>query len=529
MKLPLFRTTYFNNMAPSSKKPATVSVRLTRTKEDLIYVKKVQSSNEVVGYKAPTTNLFITKLRKDDTKTSLTHNMFRDLAWRYAQEKVTLKLKELKALMDEDQEIYKSKYKPLAIIESELTEFLSDKHDFFLDLEKQISVIRSNPRPHTNEYVLYIDDVVDDDMFATIKLPYKNPAKQILEQDDIKLVDDFLDAFVDNYNKRILSWYFGAVLCNIPVYDERISKMLVVSSAHGGSGKNTLINSLTNGLLTDAFREIKSSFDTFFISNNRFGSSQILPLRVIQYSEAEFNDAPNGSHNFDGLNVSEIKSMISEGYLTSEKKYDDMQTDRLSSMHVVLTNHPPVIDADRSALNRRILPLIVKPSKMVEKGAILGLETEQQVYDFVEDHMQAFANYFAQTFLSDERAFTDLEYSHSDMASDIQEGEDERLDKLNLDNNELRSWKEQDIETVIYSLGKKNNVDVKKLIDDIRKAKNAKTPNTNLRWDGSKLFMNSAKDFFISYGKFMPLRDDLKTIYGTPVKKYGHRMYVLED
>ena len=524
MRLPLFRTVYINNIVSGSKKPATISVRLTRSKEDLFYVKKVQSSTEVIGYKDPNSGLFMTKLRNDDTKSNLVHNMFRDMAWRYAQEQVTLKLEELAEMYEADSENYKTMYKPLNKIESELNEYLSDKHEFFVDLDKQISVFKSNTKPHTNEFVLYKDDEVTNDMFATIRMNYLNPTRQMLTDEDSKLVEQFLDVFLDDYNKQVLSWYFGAMLSNLPIYDERISKMMVVSSARGGSGKNTLINSLTNALLTDAYREIKSSFDVFYMLNNRFGTSQIIPLRLIQYSEAEFNDSPQGSHNFDGLNISEIKSMISEGYVSSEKKYDDMQTTRLSSMHVVLTNNPPTIDVDRGALNRRILALIIKPSLMDEKGDLLGMDTEQKVYEFVEDNVQAFANYFVSKFNDNQYAFTQLDYNHSETVEDIADGEYARMKQAGQDRKELTSSK--DVTEVLSSLAERKNIDIELLIKDIIKSRKT-NDNPDIRWDGTTLYLNSKKDFMLSYGPILPLRNVLKSVYGDPIKKYGQRMYKL--
>lgn len=527
MKLPLFRTVYFNNIFSSSKKQATVSVRLTRSKEDLFYVKKAQSSTEVIGYKDPDTSLFMTKLRSDDTKSNLTHNMFRDLAWRYAEKEVTQKLKELKEIYDVNEDEYHKIYKPIAKIEQELSEYLLDKHDFFVDLDKQIAVVKSNLRPHVNEYLLFKDDKINDDMFATIRLNYKNPQHQTLDDEQRELVDTFLNVFVDKYNKRVLSWYFGAMLCNLPIYDERISKLLIVSSARGGSGKNTLINSLTNALLTDAFREIKSSFDTFFLLNNRFGSSQILPLRLIQYSEAEFNDVPHGTHNFDGLNISELKSMISEGYIASEKKYADMQTTRLSSLQVVLTNNPPVIDKDREALNRRLLALIVNPSRMSEKGEQLGMTSEQKIYEFVEDNVQAFANYFVSIFHENEYAFTQLDYNHDETVNDIVEGDKKHATEMDLDNASLKELQHNDIVDSLVELARRKSLDISKLLLAIQEEKN--TPHRqDIRWEKDVLYLNSKKDLFLEYGSLLPLRNLLKSVYGEPVKKFGQRMYRLE-
>lgn len=528
MRLPLFRTTTFANLAKKSKKPASVSVRLTRATEDLFYVRKVQSSNEVIGYKDPQTGLFITKLRKDDTNSPLPHNQFRQLAWDYANEQVDAKLQELATLYNDDSDTYDSNYKSLAIIEHELSEYLADKQEFYIDLDKQVAVIRSNPRPNINEYMLFADDDVTDDTFATVRVPYNNPMRSTLQDEDVTIVTDFLSAFLDDYNQHVLAWYIGAALCNIPIYDERISKMLIVSSATGGSGKSTLMNALTHALFTDDYRDIKSSFDTFFLSSNRFNSSQLLPLRVIQYSEAEFNDATTRTHNFDGLNVSEIKSLISEGYMASEKKYDDMLTTRMASLQIVLTNNPPTIDEDRSALNRRLLALVVKPSPMAEKGLVLNMPNEQQVYQYVEEHRQAFANFFVSKFMENQQAFTNLDYNHGDTMLDIEDGQQEYYKSIQLEEQSLHQLSEQPVLTVIAELGRRKKLDVSALITDITFAmKNPKADNNaNIRYDKNIVYISAKKDVFVKYNA-IPLKASLQSVYGTPVKKYGQRMFAL--
>lgn len=527
IRLPLFRTVTFHNLGAKSKKPATVSARVTPSTKDLIYVRKIKSTNEVVGFIHPDTGLFVTKVRPHDTQSQLTHNTFRQLALDYAQDKVDAKLDELRGIEQDNPEQYKNLYRPLKIIDKQLSEYLADQHDFFADLDKQIAVIKSNTKPPANEYVLYADDDVTGDVMATTRVPYKNPKNGLVTEEQEKVVNDFLDVFLDDYNKLVLTWYFGAMLLNIPIYDSRVSKMMVVSSARGGSGKNTLVNALSNALLTDDFREVKSSFDLFFMNNNRFGSSQLTPLRLIQYSEAEWNDVPNGLHNFDGLNISEIKSMITEGFIASEKKYEEVQMTRLSSFHAVLTNHPPVIDDDRSALNRRFLACVIKPNRMSDKGEELGMRTEQAIIQYVKEHVQAFANVCVRNFLDNEHAFSGLDYNYSDMVGDINESERQRLAKVDLEDKELSALKTHDIGEVITEMGNRRGVDVKRLLEAIWEEK--RNPKEgDIRWDGDTLYINSAKSALVKYGTLLPLLPMLKRVYGSPKKKFGKRMFKIE-
>ena len=53
MRLPLFRTAYFRDTNIKSKKSCSVSVRIMMTTNDLFYVRKVQSTNEVIAYIDP--------------------------------------------------------------------------------------------------------------------------------------------------------------------------------------------------------------------------------------------------------------------------------------------------------------------------------------------------------------------------------------------------------------------------------------------------------------------------------------------
>ena len=415
MKTPLFRSVKFFNLH-DNKKAAAISVRPYHS-NTLIYVAKNGSSTDVVGYQDPETGLFVTQLRPDDVRGELTHNRFRKLAIDYAQTKIDDKLKQLSELYESDKKAYEANYKPLVKIEKELNDYMSDQQDFLVDLDKQIATFKPKPIPPVNNFLAFSDTELDDagigidnyendpdHKLVTTRLPYADPKNHKINNADRLVVENFLDVFVDSYNRHILAWYFGAMLSNKRIYDDEISKMMIVSSAHGGSGKSTLINSLSAALLTNDYREMKSSFDIFFMYNNRFGGASLLPLRLLLYAEADFHDAMHSDHNFDGLNISEIKSMIADGYLSREKKYQGMRTDRMSTFQIVLTNHPPVIDNDRKALNRRLIALVVKPSLMADKGEQLQMLSENEINRFISEHAQAFADYFVGVYQSDPTA-----------------------------------------------------------------------------------------------------------------------------
>lgn len=200
---------------------------------------------------------------------------------------------------------------------------------------------------------------------------------------------------------------------------------------------------------------------------------------------------------------------------------------RLSSFHVVLTNHPPVIDEDRSALNRRFLACVIKPNRMSDKGEELGLRTEQAIIKYVKENAQAFANVCVRNFLDNEHAFSGLDYNYSEMVGDINESERQRLAKVDLEDKALSELKTHDIGEVLTEMGHRRGVDVTRLLEAIWEEK--RNPKEgDIRWDGDTLYINSAKSALVKYGTILPLLPMLKRVYGAPKKKFGKRMFKIE-
>ena len=521
--MPLFREAVIGNISKSSKKMAEVSVRLYKELDDLIYVSKDKNRRSVIGYTNPDNGLFVvdTKSVEDSIKHE-PYKMFRDEATKYAQKEIDKRISELIKLRNEDTTKYDTLYKPIDVIEKELSDYITDKQSFYVDIQKQVDVLVSKSLPHVNEWMIYSDDVIDK--VVTEVVPYKNPMKQTLTGEQKALVDGFLDVFVDEYNKDVLSWYFGAILLNIPIYDDRVSKALIVSSSNGGSGKSTLINSIANGVVTRPYRVIDSGFDKHFRANDKFSTSDLPTCRLGIYSEAYFN-ADTGEkvpHDFTGLDQSEMKSWITEGYVANEKKYAEKQIAKLSGMQIILTNHPPLIPSDREDLGRRFLGLIVKPSNMVrDKSKELGLRTEKALYSFVEDNAQAFANYFVSSFNENPNRYQSVVYNTTEYTSDIQESQIEYLDTKEVADNELKS---QDAIVLLTTLCKKNDIPYADFIATLNKAKHTKI--NEIRWEDDTLYISSTKSFFIA-NKILELRDLLKPLVGQPIKKYNQRMFAL--
>lgn len=531
MKMPLFREAVISNISAVSKKMAEISVRLYKESDELIYVSKDKTRRTVLGYTDPNTGLFIVNTK--DIETSKNHDpykLFRDEATKYAQYTVNEKLQELSNLYNEDKEKYETQYKPLQTIENELNAYLTDKQAFYIDIQKQVDVLISKQLPHINEWLVYEDDqtntITGDNYIVTQKVPYNNPKNQTLTDEQTTLVDNFLNVFLDDSNKDILSWYFGAILLNLPMQDDRISKALIVSSSNGGSGKSTLIGALADAVVTHPYRVVDSGFDKHFRANDKFSTSDLPTCRLGIYSEAYFNadTGDNVTHDFTGLDESELKSWITDGYVANEKKYADKQIAKLTGMQIILTNHPPVIPEQRTDLSRRFISVNVKPSDMVkDKAKALNIHSEKGVYAYVQDNAQAFANYFVHSFNAQPNRYQTLQYNTEDFTSEISKSQQVYISQKDVQKSELIR---EDAYVIIATLCSQNEIPSNEFIDLLTRERLHPSKNPDIRWEPDALYLASTKSFFVKH-KMVGLRDELKDLLGSPVKKFGNRMFKL--
>ena len=302
---------------------------------------------------------------------------------------------------------------------------------------------------------------------------------------------------------------------------------MIVSSARGGSGKSTLFTALTSALLTNRFRDVHSTFDNFFMLNNRFGSADLLPVRLIMYLEATFNDMQHDGNNFDGLDDSGIKTMVTDDTLDQEQKYGKRQATMIDSFQIILTNHPPVIDENHQSMARRLIALIIKPSSMAEKGEQLNLTSQTAINEFVEKNVQAFADYFVEVYRSNPQAFADWEYDHDETEEEIQMASHEQLAAVNFENDELKALKSHDVVEVIAELGRRKRRNLADLTKDIVRSQTDSITD-DIRWDGDVLYLNSSRGFFAKYHIPLSVREQIKLIYGPPKSKYHKRMFKLQ-
>ena len=525
---PLFLGVEFLNVKEKDKGAVGLSVRMNLTRDDLIYMKSVKNRAEVCGYVHPDTGLFVAET--EDMEPGSVYHRFRLEAVRFAREGLKKFLGELEGL---DGETYKARgYKPYPVLANALKNCLVDRQALYADLQKQVNLIASRKFPKVNEFLAFAD-TVDITHPVTARLPYRNPENVVLEKGEKEVLDKFLDVFFDGYNKFAFAWYMGAALSNIPVYDDRVSKLAILSSAFGGSGKSTLANSMINALFTQHYRDIKDDFDSFFTIQNRFGTNALSTKRMCVYSESSWTSDPlSDTHDFSGINVSAIKSLVTEGYVSSEAKFGDRNMERLSGFHLVLTNHPPMVSPDDRAMNRRILPIMLRPTSMGEKARALGLWGRQRMDAFIQKHAEGFAAYFTEVFHADEYAFVERDYDCRDYVKDIQESQDDLDDAQREGRRKLDVLKSDGLFEFLDGLAKQEGINVEVLKNDIRDCLGGATGrpiSPFIRMDGGKLYIDSSKSFLLRYGiAGTKIREALKEFYGEPVKKFHKRMFQIE-
>lgn len=524
MLRPLFRDVTFSNLNKKSQKSATVSVRIYANQDNLVYVQSKGNKAIIVGYTDPETGLFHADIKDAHTADTRRHPYtdYRNAATQYAEEAIDNKIDELREEEAKDKEAFENKYKPLKLIERQLSEYISDRHDFYADLQKQINGIISRQLPHINEYLVYEDDKLDGSQTVTDRVPYKNPLRQTVTDEQRKKVDKILDVFVDKENKERLMWYFGAVLSNVDLQDPSVTKLLLVTSAHGGNGKSTLINALADHVVTSPYVQIDSGFDKNFRAVDKFSTSNLPTCRLGVYSEAYFNGETRSDlpHDFSGLEQSEMKSWITEGYVANEKKYADKQIAYLTGLHIILTNHPPEIDKKRKDLSRRFLGLLIKSGDMMKtKARALGMDKPQ--FDaYIKKHAQAFANVFVHTYQSDPTRYQSYVYSTDRMRQMI---EREELHALENQHEILRN---DDPLTTLANSAKEVGISISSLLSDVIASKNARIRD-DIRWDNDILYISSKQEFYNEYG-IPDLREALKSACGGTVRKFSQRMFELK-
>lgn len=457
-------------------------------------------------------------------QTKSVHDKFRNMIVKIVREEFERKLDALKLEYKKDPDAYSSKYKSLDIIAGQGYEQLNDKWDIFKQVDSWLRVMSANAPIAVNEQLAYEDTVIADE-YVTFKTQYTNPMEYTLTQDDVDLVENFLSAFLTPHAISVLSWYFGAAVCNVPIYDDTISKALIVCSTRGGCGKTTLIDALSQALFTKYGYDVKPDFDSMFTKDNRFARSGLKTTRLTYYNEADFNAKdPDGKHDFTGLATTEIKSLLSDGRITRERKFEEANVGKLSGMHVILTNSIPEINAKRSDLLRRFIAISVKSSTMAEKGRLLGLKQSQDLYAFVKDNVQAFASFFAQYYLNDKTRYTLANYSQKDLINDDKTLAKKESSTKKANTEKFHKLMASDAIGGLRYIAKHNDLNIDDLVNAINIVKQGGTVE-GIRIVNDTLFLDSRRTFFDTYN-ISVMRDCLRDNF-EPIKKFCQRMFKL--
>lgn len=526
----IFRKARITNVRQSDKKPLAAELILDQASHGLLFTRRANNRTEVCGFVDEKTGMFI--MDKDGDTGDTAHIKFLKMA---ASKAVDAMNKELARQGSEDEEIREQQgYYPVDRACTMLEDYLYNPARFNADMGKQLTNFASRPMPNVNEYMVFEDDEAwNQDIYVTRRAPYNNPERRKLNKKETETVDQFLDEFFDPYNKQAFSWYMGACLLNLPIYDERISRMAVMTSSHAGSGKSSLMSAMSNALFADDYCSTKPNFDRFFLKNNRFGTDSLDVRRLTVYSEASWGVERDGecSHDFEGLNVSEIKSMITDGYITKEPKFGEPTIVRSSGLHMVLTNHLPCVGEKDIAMKRRILPILMRPTSMVDKAEKLGLMGRNAFEKFVEDNAEIFAAYFVQVFKENEFLFIREEYSYTEETEAAVDSQKELDEETRGQREELAATKAQGFVEFAKKAQEQTGIDMSKLIGDAQYTVGGSAPDgvgDHMRRDGDSFYIDGSKSFLMRYGKSASMiRKLLQDFYGPSVRKFHKRMFLI--
>lgn len=526
----IFRKARITNVRRTDKKSVAAELVLDQKSHGLLFTRRANNRTEVCGFVDEKTGMFIMDKEGDTGDTA--HIKFLKMA---ADKAVDAMNKELLRQGAEDEEVREeAEYWPVDKACSMLEDYLYNPARFNADMGKQLTNFASRPMPNVNEYMVFEDDEAwNQDIYVTRRAPYKNPDRRKLDNKEKAVVDNFLDVFFDPYNKQAFSWYMGACLLNLPIFDERISRMAVMTSSHGGSGKSSLMSAIMNGVFTEDYCCIKPDFDRFFLKNNRFGTDSLPVRRLTVYSEAAWGVERDGecSHDFDGLNVSAIKSLITDGYITKEPKFGEPATMRSSGMHMVLTNYLPNIPERDVAMRRRILPILMRPTSMIDKAEKLGLMGRNKLEKFVRDNAEIFAAYFVQAFKDNEFLFIREEYSFQEETDAVQDSQNELDEETRERREALTATKSQGFIEFAKKAQEQTGIDMTKLIEDAKSVVGGHSPDgvgDHMRREADSFYIDGSKSFLMRYGKSAAvIRKLLQDFYGPVVRKCHKRMFCI--
>lgn len=498
-----------------SKKPIEVVVRINFDCPDVFLAPGPKPTVE--GYIDPTTKLLVTSKYTPPGEPEINaHYMYIKLAQDYARVECATFLEKVLSLSAEE---YSAQgYKSPENLKQELREALSDDTKMWAHLTKELSLLRTLPLPAANTKVVFQDEETNGQII-TQRIPYAKPSPKYHEH-----VADFLSTFFNDEDAEYFAWYLGAMLLNKSMSDYNISKMMVMSSAIGGAGKSTLITTITKHVFTPTFTAVVADYDTFFMNDSRFTTADLPTKRLTVFLEAAWGKPVRDTHNhdFEGMNTNAIKAIVADGYLDTEKKYGQRRTDIVQGGHIVLSNYMPRINQKDYALLRRILPVIVKPTTMLEKARALDL-MGSKFEEYIETHAQEFAEHFMFIYESYPTLVVDYIYNPLDYIKELDDStytSDMRIDKVVLSKHKSDRKSLNSLLDYIESLG----VDISKLRHNIETCDNSKY--ANVRIENGIVWVNSSIKYLKeSTSDYELVSTIFRYRYGQPEVKFNKRRY----
>lgn len=505
----LFKSVELRNTSEKSKKPIEVLVHINFHSKDIFLAKG--SKTMVESFIHPESHLLISsKYTEPGFEQTNAHYEFMKLAQSYARQECAKMAEEILTM---DPVSYQTAgYKLPEQFKSEMTSALDDDIKLWGNITKELNLLRTTLTPDANTEIVFQNEDPQGKL-VTQTLPYPKPIQQKSED-----VSRFLHVFFNDEDSEYFSWYMGAMLLNKPISDYTVSKMIVMSSSVGGVGKSTLLSALTKHVFTPTYAATVADYDSYFLSDSKFGTSYLPNRRITVFLESAWGkEGKDGhQHDFTGMNTNAIKSIIADGYIDEEEKFGDKVTTQNHSGQVVLTNYMPKIKESDDALNRRILPIIVKPTSMVEKVKELDLYGER-FDNWVAKHREELAGHFMATYLESPNLVMDYVYDHKEYVQELEEDKD--VDDISIAHAPIKQ--ERRVRAVLNYIHNIYPIDeLLKLIDE--KPSN----NADVRFDSDAVWINSALSYLATITEHPEqVRELLKFRYGNPQKKYGKRRF----
>lgn len=538
----------FINLGIKSRKNADFVFHLNPDNYDLS-VASISNARTIEYFRDPDTGFFVITMPEDknnkhlNRKTNDNESLHKRPVDYFAHSVIKIlkrswqeKYNQLKRICDNDPDRYSATYKDLTAIDHQITEKLNSRYDIRTRIISELRSMTYRGPLHINEVLAFKDTVLTKDSCVTERLDYNDPHQcEGSSQAQREEILDFLRVFMDDENIKIFLWFMGAVLDNGDAGD--VAKMLIVSSAKGGNGKNTLIEAILRALLK-GFYDVKDSLDDFFSKKNKFLASSLIPLHVTVFSEADWSDSENSDHDLSGFNINKLKTMISDGRFTSEAKFEKAETKIAThTFYITLTNHFPRVSPDDEALNRRFLPLALKSSSMIEKGHKLGLNNKQKLFNYVYEHRQDFADVCYDYYNHNRSEFLQSEYNQTEAIKSIRQQDLAYAKQRKEQQKSFDDLKAIDPVKALKTLSKQSGIDFNKLASLISSTNLSDATKSDFKFGNIfraekvngkyVIYVDASKKIMTEITGQETAKKVFTNAFGKPVKKFDRRMFKL--